>query len=165
MRCIALLASVLAAGCASAPRAHDDVVASTPRAESRPAPAADDPQALYDDHGRPLVSSTISYTNEPTEDRWATRSLHPAPTPAPARPARVGKRDILLKQARLDNALRWLAREGKYNVVVEGDLATPVTVELRNVEPYDAAMALAEAHDLLVRYAHGIMIIARDAKP
>jgi hypothetical protein len=113
----------------------------------------------YDDSGRPLRAPQ-SYTV--AEDRFATVRLSaPPPDAGEARPRGVGKRNIALKRARLDNALRYLAHEGRFNLVVEGDMAEPVTVELRGVEPYDAAMALAEAHNLSVTSHRGIVIVSK----
>jgi hypothetical protein len=119
-----------------------------------------EPAPLYDGSGR-LVAEPRSYTV--AEDRFATVSLGAAEPPAEARPRGVGKRDIALRGARLDNALRYLAHEGRFNLVVEGEMTTPVTLELHGVEPYDAAMALAEAHQLRVRNHRGIVIV--DKRP
>jgi len=78
------------------------------------------------------------------------------------RPARVGGRDLRLRGARLDNALRMLAQAGKFNLVIRGELKTPVSVELTAVEPYDALVALAEAHGLAIRYRSQIVIVTPD---
>lgn len=115
--------------------------------------------AMYDDFGRPLVGSSVTF--DAPQDRFATQTIGSAEPPPPPRPRRVGKRDIQLYGARLDNALRMLAREGRFNLVVQGDLADSVTLELRGVEPYDAALALAEANHLRLSYENGIVIAGR----
>lgn len=117
--------------------------------------------ATYDDFGRPLTGSSVTFGVPAAEDRFATQTIGSAEAPPPPRPRRVGKRDILLYGARLDNALRLLAREGRFNLVVQGDLADNVTLELRGVEPYDAALALAEANHLRLSYENGIVIAGR----
>jgi hypothetical protein len=52
-----------------------------------------------------------------------------------------------------------LATAGRFNLVVKGELAAPVSVDLQRVEPYDALLAIAEAHGIEVRYRDDIVII------
>jgi hypothetical protein len=81
---------------------------------------------------------------------------------APARPRRVGPRDIQLHGARLDNALRMLAQEGRFNLVVRGDLALPISIDLKAVDPYEALLAIAQAHGIEVRYSDNIVIVGAE---
>ncbi len=122
--------------------------------------------ALYDNHGKPLVSSSTTFDGpRPETDRFASTSIGPAETATAPRPRGVGKRNIFLRGARLDNALRMLARVGKFNLVVQGDIAETVTVALRAVEPYDAARVLVFANNLSMQYRHGIVIVKRRTNP
>jgi len=82
-----------------------------------------------------------------------------APLPAP-RPAQVGKRDFRLNDARLDNALRLIAEVGKFNLVIQGNLNQSVTVVLNGVEPYDALIAIAEAHGFRVHFERQIVTVS-----
>jgi hypothetical protein len=148
MRWIGLL--VLAIGCSQPPPAQT--------ARDCPPPAKPtELQASYDAFGRPLAASTAATIVVP--ERWETRSLGDVAPAAPLRPRTHGKRDIQLRNARLDNALRMIASEGGFNLVVEGDLTAPVTVELHAVDPYDALLALAEANGVHVRYEHDIVVV------
>jgi hypothetical protein len=72
----------------------------------------------------------------------------------------VGKQDIWFNRARLDNALRLLADAGRFNLVLHGELSQSVTAELRSVEPYDALLALADAHGAQVRFRNSIVIVS-----
>lgn len=144
------------AGCA--PRAAD---APPPWvAEEEPPPVTDTGDPHF---GVPVEVRVMRAPSVPPSARqgarWETQTIVSHEV-APARPARVGRRDIRLRNARLDNALRHLAQEGRFNLVVEGDLAVPVTVHLERVEPYDALLAIAEAHGVEVRYRDNIVIVA-----
>jgi hypothetical protein len=117
---------------------------------------------LYDAQGRPLEPAAIDEPAAPTRaDRWTVHSLGPALEPPAPRPRRVGKRDIRMRNARLDNALRALAEIGRFNLVMHESHSEPVTLELRKVEPYDALLALAEARGMSIRYRRDIVIVSR----
>ncbi len=125
-------------------------------------PASDEGRGrLYDDAGRPLADATVDLGPADALDRGATVTIGADVAPVPSRPPRVGKRDVALHGARLDNAMRMLARAGRFNLVVEGDLSAAVSLELRAVEPFDAALTLAEANHLRVRFERGTMIVGR----
>jgi hypothetical protein len=113
-------------------------------------------QARYDAFGRPLAEPRSTTVAVQARETVSLGEAGPPPTP---RPRTRGRRDIQLHQARLDNALRMIAQEGGFNLIVESDLAAPVTVELRAVDPWDALVALAEAHGVAVRYENGIAIV------
>lgn len=117
--------------------------------------------AVYDDGGRPLAGSSVTLKETP---RFESQTIGDATPPPPPRPRRVGKRDVFLRAARLDNTLRLLAREGRFNLVVQDNMPEPVTLELRSVEPYDALLAVAEANRLSMRYRDGIVIVTRTAQ-
>jgi hypothetical protein len=82
--------------------------------------------------------------------------------PAPTRPRGVGPRDIHLHGARLDNALRMLAQEGRFKLVVRGDLALTISIDLKAVDPYEALLAIAQAHGLEVRYSDSIVTVGAE---
>ncbi len=141
---------VLIAGCAP------------PRAEAPPPWVSDDDppavQASDDAYLADPPRARIMHAPLPPESRWETQTIA-TQEPAPPRPVRVGRRDIRLHNARLDNALRMLAQAGRFNLVVKGDLAAPVTVDLARVEPYDALLAIAEAHGVRVQYRDDIVVV------
>jgi hypothetical protein len=156
-------AMIVALGCTAAPPAatptrRDDTPGWTRSHTAHPERAM--AGARYDDSGRPLDTASVRL-GPPPGDPFATRHIEPAAAPAAARPRRVGKRNVSLKAARLDNALRMLAREGRFNLVLQGDLTAPVTVELHGVEPYDAALVIAHANNLRMQYESGIVMVSR----
>jgi hypothetical protein len=71
----------------------------------------------------------------------------------------VGPRTIRLRQAPLDSALRLIAQAGDFSLLLEGKMSKPVSVDLREVEPYDALVTLAAAHGALVRYDGRIVVV------
>ena len=107
---------------------------------------------------------------ESVDPRWQPRELG-AVSAAATRPPRHGRHDLRLHQARLDDAVRLLAREGDFNVVIHGDLPQTVSVELRDVDAYEALLVLAESHGVAVHYQDGIVTVksreraAADAAP
>lgn len=161
-RCTVLVVLV---GCASAPPPQAVVSEADAGAWSSTSDDRGLHGAMYDYSGRPLDTSSSVTFDAPTADRFAPTSIGPSAPPPPARPRRVGKRNISLRGARLDNALRLLAREGDFNLVVQGELTTPITLDLKGVEPYEAALLLAEVNDLDVRYQSGIVVVGRPSKP
>jgi hypothetical protein len=78
---------------------------------------------------------------------------------APARPSTHGKIDVDLKAAQLGDALRFIADAGGFNLVVQGEPASAVTVKLRQVDAYDALLTVAEAQGLEVRFERGIVVV------
>jgi hypothetical protein len=98
-------------------------------------------------------------------DRWAVRQIGPpAAAQTAARPKRTKKVDIDLVRAPFDETARLLSDSGRFNVVVEAPSATPVTVHLKAIEPYDALVILAEARGLSVSYRRGVVVVT-GAKP
>jgi hypothetical protein len=88
-----------------------------------------------------------------------------APPPAPTRPRARGRVDVSLRHADLENAARFLADAGKFNVVVESGLTGSVTAVLKGVDPYDALVTIAETNGAVVTYERGIVMVRRaDAK-
>lgn len=69
-------------------------------------------------------------------------------TPEPP-PLHVGTRrriDVKLRRADLQEALRFLAHAGGFNLVIGEGVAGEVTAELTRVTPYDALQVIARAH-------------------
>lgn len=85
----------------------------------------------------------------------------PAPPPAPSRPRSRGKVEVSFHRADLENALRFLADSGRFNLVVESGLAGSVTAQLRGVDAYDALVTIAEANGASVRYERGIVMVRK----
>jgi hypothetical protein len=117
---------------------------------------------LYDARGRPHPTPPSATTAQRTtpDDRWAVQSLGLVSKPQRSRPRRVGKRDIRMRNARLDNALRIIAELGRFNLVMKGSQSDPVTLDLSEVEPYDALLALAEARGMSIRYQGNVVIVS-----
>ena len=87
----------------------------------------------------------------------------PAPPPAPTRPRSQGRVEVSFHRADLENALRFLADSGRFNLVVESGITGQVTASLRGVDAYDALVTIAEANGAEVRYDHGIVMVRRPA--
>ena len=67
--------------------------------------------------------------------------------------------DLHLQRAKTADALQFLADSGGFNLVLEGELAAPVTVSLHHVDPFDALEAIAEAQHLEVEVRRGIVTV------
>jgi hypothetical protein len=151
---------VAALGCGgSANECPPESAAAWSPAESEAQPGELTPVARrYDDGGRPLASRS----REPASvDRWQVARLQPPPAPRAVRPRRVGRADIHLHHARLDNAFKTIAAAGRFDVIVPESLSTTVSLDLTAVDPYEAFLALAEAHGLEVIYKNGIAIVGK----
>ena len=83
----------------------------------------------------------------------------PVAAEAPSRPPPVGPRTVKLRQAPLESAMRLLAEAGNFNLLLEGDLSKPVSGDLKDVEPYEALVALAGAHGAFVRFDGRIVVV------
>jgi hypothetical protein len=84
------------------------------------------------------------------------------PTEAPPSEAPAGDRravDVRFANAELANALRLLADAGRFDLVVDGALQGTVTMELRQVRPYDALVTIAESKALEVRREGRVVIV------
>jgi hypothetical protein len=98
--------------------------------------------------------------SQPPFDRWSTRRIGASdPDEGSPRPKRAKKVDIDLVGAPFDEVARLLADAGRFNVVVEAPGASSVTVRLRDIEPYDALLAIAEVRGIDVRYRRGVVIV------
>lgn len=84
-----------------------------------------------------------------------------APPPAPERPRSRGRVHVSFHKADLDNALRFLADSGRFNLVVESGLTGSVTAELRGVDAFDALVTIAEANGAAVRFDRGIVMVKK----
>lgn len=67
---------------------------------------------------------------------------------------------VAFRRAPLSEALRLLADEAHVQLVIADDLSGEVSVRLRAVRPYDAMLALAEAHGADV-LRNGELVIIR----
>lgn len=81
-----------------------------------------------------------------------------------SRPKSKAHVNVDLKAANLADALRFLASAGGFNLVIEDSLGSPVTVDLHDVDPYDALCVIAESQGLEVEYTRGIVRVGA-AKP
>jgi len=126
--------------------------------------------APYDDAGRPLRQ-----TGPPQPATTQTAAASPVRLARPRRvalqkgrsrcPAAVGRRHVALRRARLDNALRLLAHAGGFNVVVDGALRGLVSLDLKNVEPFDALVVVARNHGAQVHCGkHAVLVAARTTR-
>lgn len=66
-------------------------------------------------------------------------------------------------KADLENALRFLADAGKFNLIVETGLSGSVTATLRGVDPFDALVMIAEANGATAKFERGIVMVKRAA--
>lgn len=89
------------------------------------------------------------------------RQARPASASRPKSKAHI---DVELKSANLADALRFLASAGGFNLVTDENLGAPVTVDLHDVDPYDALVVIAESQGLEVDYSRGIVRVGA-AKP
>lgn len=125
------------------------------------APRAASPTPLTDT----WVSAPRELTSAPPSRTLAQHQTiligDPAPPPAPSRPRSRGKVEVSFHRADLENALRFLADSGKFNLVVESGLAGSVTAQLRGVDAYDALVTIAEANGASVRYERGIVMVRK----
>ena len=159
MRCAALILMLLGSGCAGAlgepesPVATHDQIDAALSARSRDSP----------DHG--AHSSVIA--DETSAAPGASRSVgvqrvvigeprHEAP-----RPRRAHSVDVSFYRADLENAFRFLADAGRFNLVVEAGLTGNVTATLRRVDAYDALCAIASANGAEARFEQGIVVVRR----
>lgn len=72
--------------------------------------------------------------------------------------------DVDLNRAALGDALRFIADAGGFNMVLEGDPNTPVTLQLHRVDAFDALVTVAEAHGLVVDIQRGIVMVTPPLK-
>jgi len=111
----------------------------------------DDPKDRAGDDARTVSSDA--------PDRWATTRIGASNESARSgRPRRGRSVHIELEDTPFDEAARFLADAGGFNVVVEAS-GSPVTTSLHDVEPFDALSALAEARGLEITYERGVVIV------
>jgi hypothetical protein len=120
------------------------------------------------------LSAAVDGWEGPTEAPAAVSVIrHPAARPATrarehrtSRPARSHRRvDVRFAHADLVNALRFLADEARVQLVVDEGVGGTVTLALRDVDPYQALVAIAEAHGARVEPAHGFVVVRRETSP
>ncbi|MEM1034709.1 MAG: hypothetical protein AAF928_05195 [Myxococcota bacterium] len=155
------------------------VSSSSPAVEVASASSAEEEagaQALYDADGRPRVAG-VPPSGVGASDAARVVYLRDAFTRVPtarqrafdgvgrARPPRVGRRDVRIRSARLDNALRLLAEEGRFDLVVAEPLGDAVDLRLSDIEPFDALQVVARTHGLVVHYAGDIVTVAPRGAP
>ncbi len=116
------------------------------------------------------VSDWVSREDAPARSTSRSMSFYETKQtlalPAPAqdwapRPGRGRKVDVDFAEADLPNAMQFLADAGGFNLVLEEGLTGRVSARLHGVEPYDALVALAEAHGAEVSYERRIVVVRR----
>ena len=89
--------------------------------------------------------------------RWQPKTI--GEPPRVERP--LGRRErvtVRFANADLEEALRLLADAGGFALIADGDLAGSVNADLRQVRPYEALVALAEAHGARVE-RRGVIVV------
>ena len=133
----------LCAGCAAAPL---------------PEPAKPDTRSLdaaLAEHDAETRSAVSARTLEPLE----TRIIAPPP-PTADRPVGIRKHvDVRFHDADLADVARMLGDAGRFPVVTSGALTQKVSVDLKRVHPYEALVAIAEAHGCSVTRRGDIVVI------
>jgi hypothetical protein len=149
-----VVASMLASGCAgAAPRSR---IAPAPPTHSSPSAAAD-----AADHWVAQPEPRADLTSRTLQPGQSIVVGDPAPPPEPTRPARRGRVKVSFHQAGLENALNFLADAGRFNLVVESGLSGSVSATLRDVDPYDALVTIAQANGAEVQYERRIVVVRR----
>lgn len=80
----------------------------------------------------------------------------------PPRDRPLGRRsrvNVRFANADLEEALRLLAEAGGFALIADGQLAGKVDADLRQVRPYEALVALAEAHGARVERRGPIVVV------
>jgi hypothetical protein len=67
--------------------------------------------------------------------------------------------DVHFRDADLGDALRFLAEAGEFALIADGKLPGKVNADMRRVVPYDAVVALAEAHGANVERSGRILVV------
>ena len=67
--------------------------------------------------------------------------------------------DVHFRDASLSDVVRFLADAGHFSVVAEGNLAGKVDVDLKRVRPYDALVAIAQAHGARVTRRGSLVVV------
>ena len=146
------IALLLIAGCAApgpSPAART--------AGASPTPLTD----VWESAPREAWSPASSRTLAPIAQYGSILIGEPAPPPAPTRPRSRGRVEVSFHRADLENALRFLADSGRFNLVVESGLTGLVTASLRGVDAYDALVTIAEANGAEVHYDRGIVMVRK----
>jgi hypothetical protein len=76
-----------------------------------------------------------------------------------SRPPRSRRVDVSFHRAGLANALRFLSDRAGFSLVIDGAMDGEVTLDLRRVDPYDALVAIAEAHGAEVTTRDSMVIV------
>jgi hypothetical protein len=79
--------------------------------------------------------------------------------PRESRPPRSRRVDVSFHRAGLANALRFLSDRAGFSLVIDGAMDGEVTLDLRRVDPYDALVAIAEAHGAEVTTRDSMVIV------
>ncbi len=110
------------------------------------------------------VTRTLSEPRAPRSRFDVTRIVTSEPPPPHAGTRR--RIDVKLRHADLQEALRFLAHAGGFNLVIGEGVTGEVTAELKRVTPYDALQVIARAHGARVvhtRPAGGSSIVLVEA--
>lgn len=83
----------------------------------------------------------------------------PRPTAVPRPVARRRRVDVRLADADLEHALALLAAVGHFGLVANSLPPDRVTLTLRDVDPYDALLAICSAHGVTVRATGRVVVV------
>lgn len=136
--------SVEAPSSAPSPREMDQALADYAEPEATGASSSFTP---------PSSSSRTLSEPAPTASRFEVKRIVTAESPPPHAGTRR-RIDVKLRRADLQEALRFLAHAGGFNLVIGAGVAGEVTAELKRVTPYDALQVIARAHGARVVHTH-----------
>jgi hypothetical protein len=160
------LLALLLSGCAAF--ADPKVVSPRPRAEETI--RSESPVASDGFEGAVVRDTDLARSDEASRSSslrsvlFAKRHVIGATPPAVSdRPKARHLIDVNLRQAKTADALQFLADAGGFNLVMQGDLALPVTVSLRRVDAFDALVIIASVQHLGVEMDRGIVVVGRSA--
>lgn len=98
---------------------------------------------------------------EPDPERWSVRTLPERDEP---RETLLGTRrfvNVRFARADLEDALRFLAEAGGFGLIADGELSGSVDADLRHVRPYEALVAIAEAHHAKVERKGRLVVVSQ----
>ena len=154
---------VFALGCAPARTAGDGALADgdplTARGSHWDGPARSQAAApsrpAFGEAVGDVGSTRLFESDTPVRSFETTRIADAEPPARATRPPRRARISLDLRAAPFEDVARLLSDAGHFNLVLDCP-SSLVTVTLRDVEPYDALVSLAELRGLSVRYERGV---------
>lgn len=154
---------MFALGCAPARTAGDGALAEgdplTARDSQWDGPArsqaAPPPDPAFGEAVGDVGSTRLFESDAPVRSFETTRIADAEPPARATRPPRRARISLDLRAAPFEDVARLLSDAGHFNLVLDCP-SSLVTVTLRDVEPYDALVSLAELRGLSVRYDRGV---------